>query len=678
MIKLTMLLASAGMVFAVQTAGHADAHSPIGGRQLHSASQAVAQRAAPPSLAAGGEVPELHGHDEIAPTERERIWSEINRNIARFKLRETSVNAKVSSAKPFALADGFSWPVRNAKGHSDPSYWVIPFYLDQNRSGTSTLDFQCQQRTYEGHKGTDISLGWDAWNVMASEQIQVIAAAAGVIIYRADGNFDRNCKNSNKLWNAIYLRHDDGSITWYGHLKTGSLTTKQIGDRVERGEFLGAIGSSGNSSGPHLHFEVYDPAGRLVDPWEGQCNTINSANTPSAWRDQKAHVDSHLNRLYTASLPPVFPTCGSDGTLTDPGRMNEKRDFKPGDNIFALAVYRDQQAAQITDYKITKPDGSVWKQWSHSPSQSNGQASYVSSYWSWRYSLEADAPSGTWMVEAVFEGQTVSTSFTVTAGAEGVTNLSSLWWNAQESGWGVSITHQANILFAAWFTYDADNTGLWLVMPSAILQPDGSFKGEVYRTTGLPLGQISGAQSSTSVKTIGNGEFKFLSATQGAFTYTVDTGAGAVTQTKVITRQAFAALPNCRFTTGSRKTFTNYQDLWWNPKESGWGISLTHQADTIFAAWFTYRADGKGQWLVGSNIAKTPLGDYTGRLYRTTGMPFNTVSGAAANLSAPDVGEISFSFRDGENAQMRYTVDGVSQTKFITRQNFATLVSACQ
>jgi hypothetical protein len=162
------------------------------------------------------------------------------------------------------------------------------------------------------------------------------------------------------------------------------------------------------------------------------------------------------------------------------------------------------------------------------------------------------------------------------------------------------------------------------------------------------------------------------------FTYTVDTGAGAVTQSKAISRQAFAALPNCRFTTGSRKTFTNYQDLWWNPKESGWGISLAHQADTIFAAWFTYRADSKGQWLVGSGITKTPLGDYVGRLYRTTGMPFNLINGSAASATVADVGEISFSFADGENAQMRYTVDGVSQTKSITRQNFASLVSACQ
>ena len=35
---------------------------------------------------------------------------------------------------------------------------------------------------------------------------------------------------------------------------------------------------------------------------------------------------------------------------------------------------------------------------------------------------------------------------------------------------------------------------------------------------------------------------------------------------------------------------TNYQDLWWNPAESGWGVNFTHQGDIIFATWFTYDA----------------------------------------------------------------------------------------
>ena len=42
----------------------------------------------------------------------------------------------------------------------------------------------------------------------------------------------------------------------------------------------------------------------------------------------------------------------------------------------------------------------------------------------------------------------------------------------------------------------------------------------------------------------------------------------------------------------------NYQGLWFNPAESGWGINFAHDGDTIFASWFTYDLTGKGTWLV--------------------------------------------------------------------------------
>lgn len=53
---------------------------------------------------------------------------------------------------------------------------------------------------------------------------------------------------------AIVIRHEDGQLqTLYGHL---SEIFVQPGDRVEQGEVIGRVGSTGNSTGPHLHFEV--------------------------------------------------------------------------------------------------------------------------------------------------------------------------------------------------------------------------------------------------------------------------------------------------------------------------------------------------------------------------------------------------------------------------------------
>jgi murein DD-endopeptidase MepM/ murein hydrolase activator NlpD len=639
-------------------------------------------------VAYGGAVPQAQTKDHISDEARQHIWEAIDANVTRLRQQgllpspgKIGRPAQTSAAATFT-GPGLGWPLRNARGNSDAGYWVVSNYLDQNRGAGSTAlqDHQCRARTYDNHQGTDISLGWDGWNVMERGEIEVIAAAPGTIVLRQDGNFDRNCMFSNKQWNAVYVRHDDGSVAWYGHLKNGSVTPKQVGARVAEGEYLGLVGSSGNSSGPHLHFELYDAGRRLVDPFAGPCNALNIAAGQAAltwWKSQRPYLDSQINRVYTASAPPVFSTCGADGTLAASGNTNEKRNFKPGDTIVVGGVYRDQQAGSMTFARIRRPDGTVFREWMHT-----APASYIGSYWYWTFVLEANAPTGTWMVEMLLADNPqlldpekgVANSFTVTATGAPVPNYSALWWNPNESGWGVNIAQQSDTLFAVWYTYDNDGTGMWLVMPSTSLQADGRYVGKIYRTTGIALADINGQTSSTSVTEVGTGSFSFAGDNAGTFTYTV----GGTSQSKNIIRQVFARQPECRFTLTGRKNFTNYQDLWWTPAESGWGLSLTHQGDTLFAAWYTYRADGKGQWLVGPNIARQLTGEFTGRVYRTTGVPFANINMMSATGSVVDVGEMTFTFADGENADMVYTVDGRTQRKRITRQTWAPLRTACQ
>ena len=57
------------------------------------------------------------------------------------------------------------------------------------------------------------------------------------------------------------------------------------------------------------------------------------------------------------------------------------------------------------------------------------------------------------------------------------------------------------------------------------------------------------------------------------------------------------------FTTGSRSGLTNYQDTWWNPAESGWGLFVVHQDNTLFSALTTYDFAGSNLWLVSDGIA---------------------------------------------------------------------------
>ena len=57
--------------------------------------------------------------------------------------------------------------------------------------------------------------------------------------------------------NAVFLRLRDGRIVFYAHMIPGSVTVRE-GDRVVRGQILGRVGNSGNSSAPHLHLHVID------------------------------------------------------------------------------------------------------------------------------------------------------------------------------------------------------------------------------------------------------------------------------------------------------------------------------------------------------------------------------------------------------------------------------------
>jgi len=119
----------------------------------------------------------------------------------------------------------------------------------------------------------------------------------------------------------------------------------------------------------------------------------------------------------------------------------------------------------------------------------------------------------------------------------------------------------------------------------------------------------------------------------------------------------------------------NYEGLWWNDppgSESGWGINLAHQADTIFLTWFTYDAGGKAWWLTMA-AQPTAAGVYDGTLFVQTGPPFSAVPFAPKRVRSTAVGTGTLAFTDTTTAKFTYTVDGITQTKNITRQAFGPL-----
>ncbi len=271
---------------------------------------------------------------------------------------------------------------------------------------------------------------------------------------------------------------------------------------------------------------------------------------------------------------------------------------------------------------------------------------------------------------------------TVTSTAR--TSYEGLWLRGSESGWGVNLTHQGDILFATWFTYDTDGSGMWLIMSNGNQTSPGNFTGSLYRTTGpgfnaAPFTSI-GQSNYTAMGTL---TLAFTDANTGTMTYTVN----GITQSKPIVRFIYASPAPACMQGGTAGASTNYQDLWWSSppgSESGWGVNITHQGDTLFATWFTYAAGGtamapaKGMWIVMSSGAKTAPGVYAGDLYTTTGPSVTASPWDPSLVMRNPVGSGTFTFSDANNGVFKYTVNGITQSKPITRLVYAAPATVCQ
>jgi hypothetical protein len=381
---------------------------------------------------------------------------------------------------------------------------------------------------------------------------------------------------------------------------------------------------------------------------------------------------------------------GATHTFTVPANL-------PGDTSGRRVLFATQGFA---DLGIVTPDyivpngfffagsGTVtWAEgadmWNYSNLPSDGQLSLNRSG-----STAANSPQN-------FAGATGSVSSTTTPPPPppaSSLNVEGLWYNApaeSESGWGVNITQQGSIIFATWFTYDTDGSGMWLVMSRGELIGDNTYSGTLFRTTGPSFDSVPFNPALVTRAAIGEATFTFSDSNNGTFKYTVN----GVTQTKNITRQVFSTpVPSCFEGTASAGTTPiygtgtaagpNYQDLWYRApaeSESGWGVNLTHQGNILFATWFTYDASGKGMWLVmsdGERVGSTA--SYTGALFRTTGPAFSANPWNKALVTRTEVGTATFTFTDANTGTFSYTLNGVSQSKAITRQVFSTPTTVCQ
>ncbi len=176
------------------------------------------------------QVAEMEDLSAAEEAELEALIQERAREIEAARLAARRAAGITGPIAPSTGPGTFSWPV----------------------SGTITSPFGWRSNPFGGspefHQGLDIA---------APTGTTVVAAAAGTVIlakwYGGYGNY-------------ILIDHGGGYSTGYGHLSAIYVSN---GQTVQRGQAIGAVGSTGQSTGPHLHYEVringkpVDPAPRL-------------------------------------------------------------------------------------------------------------------------------------------------------------------------------------------------------------------------------------------------------------------------------------------------------------------------------------------------------------------------------------------------------------------------------
>ncbi len=226
-----------------------------------------------------------------------------------------------------ALAQDYRFPTSQA----DEAHWYPTAYRDH-----AGEDWNCGSIRYTGHRGADF--GGGSFAGMADGR-DVVAAASGIVSAVSDGHFDEcttaDCAGGGGFGNYVKVKHPDGWNTYYAHLKKFSIPVS-IGDFVACGDLIGEMGSSGHSTGPHLHFELRDPGGDSHEPFLGSC----SETTRSRWVDQGTYdalPALTCDTSFAECAPVQTISCGSvvDGRNDMAGSQSEHQFYGCSEFVYS-------------------------------------------------------------------------------------------------------------------------------------------------------------------------------------------------------------------------------------------------------------------------------------------------------------------------------------------------------
>jgi hypothetical protein len=231
---------------------------------------------------------------------------------------------------------------------------------------------------------------------------------------------------------------------------------------------------------------------------------------------------------------------------------------------------------------------------------------------------------------------------------------SGMWW-ARENGWGISLTSSADNtkLFAAIYIYDGQGNARWYTAS------DCRFAGNQCTSR---LEETSGSSCATPFspgqvtrKDVGSLTLDFSSSAFANMSFDI----GGLKRSVPIERFVF--------TSGAAPAI-DYSGVWWNPSESGNGVSITHLANTVFVAWYAFDTAGMPTWYVltcntggGNSCSET--------LYSANG-PALGPSFDITRVQLKNIGPATLTFNSSGAARIAYQASGQTITKDLVRFGF--------
>ena len=125
---------------------------------------------------------------------------------------------------------------------------------------TLTSEFN-ESRSYESHGGVDVGAGMGTPIYAANSG--TVSSTCNECTHNWAKDWGNWCSCGGGYGNYVMIYHDNGYETIYGHMSSVAVSQ---GSHVEAGQLIGYVGSTGWSTGAHLHFEVHDPSGYKVNP----------------------------------------------------------------------------------------------------------------------------------------------------------------------------------------------------------------------------------------------------------------------------------------------------------------------------------------------------------------------------------------------------------------------------